>query len=256
MAGSLTFFLASKAALNYVRATSSFSTTYSSPIQVPRESKACYVKVLQADIWNLVANVSPALGNVFTVEVNSVAYTLTISTGQYSFQALSSAIQNELKKVGVPANALEIGANAATQKIVLQTAIAGTTVSFAQPSSLYKILGYNLGDTVVLAAAGVEYEAPNIAQFNVINSFLVHSDLTTDGIPVNGDYTQTVAKVPITVGSGSLIAFTPAYPIPVPCPGLIGHSVNEVRLWLTTEDGATRVDTQEDYSVLLEISWT
>lgn len=254
---SLTLFLASKTAKDYKRETSTFTVRFPTPIQIPRDAKECYVKVLQADIWNLVPNVSPSLGNTITVQPGGVGpeVTLTITTGQYSFDALSSSISNELLKAQLSADVLTIGANAATQKVTLKTAAAGTVVKFVGASSMFKILGFEQDTSTTLADAGVEYSAPNIAQFNVINAFLIHSDLVGDGIPINGEFTQTIAKVPITVRSGSLITYTPAYPISVPAPGLIGNTRSQVLLYLTSEDGSTLVDTQEDYSVLLEISY-
>jgi len=254
---SLTLFLASKIAADYNRKTSSFTVRLRTPIQVPRDAKECYVKVIQADIWNLVPNVSPTLGNTITVQPGGVGpdITVTIAIGQYSFEALGSAISNELLKQGVSTDTLIIGANAATQKITLKTATAGTIVKFVGATSMYKILGFEQDTQVTLTDPGVEYDAPNIAQFNVINAFLIHCDLVDDGIPINGEYTQTIAKVPITVRSGSLITYVPAYPVSAPASGLIGNTRNQLRLYLTSEDGTTFVDTQENYSVLLEITY-
>lgn len=254
----VTLFLESSSVTRYTRETSTMYQSLSDPIKIPADTKVCQLKVVQADIWNLVSNVSPTEGNKITVDPGGTGLNikvLTIPTGQYSVAALNAAISNQLVINGLSSTLLTLEGDAPTQKAKFSTDTAGTIISFPTSDSMYKILGFNFGDSLTLTLAGVFYLAPNIAAFNNINTFLIHTDLVPGGIPVNGTYLGVVAKVPITVASGSLIAYNPPYPIAVNASDLIGARVSDITVWLTSEDGITRVDTRENYSVLLEISF-
>jgi hypothetical protein len=254
----ISLFLESKSASRYDQQTSTMNINLTSPIHIPHDAKNCRLKVVQSDIWNLVSNVSPALGDQITVDPGGTGtniQVLTIPDGQYSVESLNSALSNQLVLVGLASTILQLGGDAPTQKTKFSTSSAGTIISFPTTASLYNILGFNLGDTLTLTTANVFYLAPKIARFNSINTFLIHSDLVDVGIPVNGNYYGVIAKVPITVASGSLIPFSPPYPISVTAASMIGSRIQSLSFWLTSEDGFTRVNTRENYSVLLEVAY-
>ena len=255
---SVTLFLESGTATRYDQANGTFIQTLTDPIKIPVDAKVCKLKVVQADIWNLVSNVDSAQGNKITVDPGGTGLNikvLVIPDGQYSVTALNAAISNQLITNGLASTVLQLEGDAPTQKVKFSTDTAGTIISFPTSDSMYNILGFPLGGSLTLTLANVFYLAPNIAAFNNINTFLIHTDLVPGGIPVNGTYLGVVAKVPITVASGSLIPFSPPYPISVDARDLVGARVSELTVWLTSEDGFTRVNTRENFSVLLEISY-
>ena len=248
----VTMFLESASATRYTQSTSTMTHQLDMPIHIPADTKICKLKVVQADIWNLVSNVSPPLGNKITVDPGGTGLdikVLTIPEGQYSVTALNAAIGNALVSAGLASSILLLEGDAPTQKVKFSSSTAGTIISFPGEKWLWNILGFNQGNSLTLTIATVFYLAPEIAKFNNINTFLVHTDLVSSGIPVNGTYFGVVAKVPITVASGSLIPYSPPYPISVDAFELIGSRVQEFSVWLTSEDGFTRVNTRENFSV-------
>ena len=251
-------FLESGAASSYVQSTSTFKVNLQNPIKIPSEAKSCSLRIIQADIWNLVSNVSALLGNKLDVQLGGAGpvLTLTIPEGQYSVAALNAALENQLVDQGLLATNLKIEGDAPTQRVKFTSDVAGTIISFPGADYLWGVLGFSQGDTLTLTTAGVAYLTPKIAQFNSINSFLIHSDRVDAGIPVNGDYYGVVAKVPITAPSGSLIIYAPGYPVAVDASALIGARIQNIAMWLTDETGFVRVNTRENFNVLMELSYS
>ena len=97
--------------------------------------------------------------------------------------------------------------------------------------------------------------ATNIAKFNQVNYFLIHSDLVPEGIRINGSFEQTIMQVLISVSPGSQIVSTPYNPPRISCPNLAGSFVNRAKFWLT-DDKFRLVNTNgEAYSVRIAIRW-
>ena len=253
----VSLFLETSAASSYDRTASTATWNLQNPILIPSDVKTCSLRVISSDIWNLVSNVSATLGNKIDIQLGGAGpvYTLTIPEGQYSVAALNAAVENQLVTQGLVATNLVITGDAPTQRVAFTSDVAATIISFPAADYLWNVLGFAQGDALTLTLAGVRYLAPEIAKFNNINTFLIHSDLIDAGIPANGDYYGIIAKVPITSPSGSLITFQPSYPIAVDASNLIGARVQSVSVWLTNETGWQRVDTRENFSVLVELSY-
>ena len=88
--------------------------------------------------------------------------------------------------------------------------------------------------------------APNVAGFNTVNYFLIHSDLTNKGIRFNNNYNQTIAQVLIDVSPGAQIISRPFNPARIPVGELVGAKRNNIRMWLT-DDNDNRVFTNNEY---------
>ena len=84
------------------------------------------------------------------------------------------------------------------------------------------------------------------AAFNTISSFLIKSDLVSDGIPVNSVSSGTIANVLIDVPPGSLINYTPFHPTRVDASELIGRPKNSFNFRLTDQNGVA-VNTSGEY---------
>ena len=253
----VSLFLETSSASSYDQLNSTATWNLQNPILIPSDVKTCSLRVISSDIWNLVSNVSATLGNKIDLQLGGVGpvYTLTIPEGQYSVAALNAAVENQLVTQGLVATNLVITGDAPTQRVAFTSDVAATIISFPAADYLWNVLGFAQGDTLTLTLAGVRYLAPEIAKFNNINTFLIHSDLIDAGIPANGDYYGIITKVPITSPSGSLITFQPSYPIAVDASNLIGARVQSVSVWLTNETGWQRVDTRENFSVLVELAY-
>jgi hypothetical protein len=253
----LSLFLETSTASSYDQTTSTATWNLQNALMVPHDAKDCRLKVTSADIWNLVSNVSPTLGDKIDLQLGGIGpvYTLTIPEGQYSVSALNASVENQLVNQGLVSTNLVITGDAPTQRVAFSSDVAGTIISFPTATHLWNILGFTQGASLTLTLAGVKYLAPGIARFNNINSFLIHSDLVDSGIPQNGNFYGIISKVGITSPSGSLITYQPAYPVSVDATNLIGSRIQTVSMWLTDESGFNRVSTRENFSVLVEISY-
>ena len=117
------------------------------------------------------------------------------------------------------------------------------------------ILGLNSAIYGPYATAPYELVAPNIAGFNTVNYFLIHSDLTSRGIRFNNTFTQVISQILIDVPPGSQIIYAPFNFPSISCPELIGASRKVMRFWLTN-DKNERVNTNgENWSARVVIKY-
>lgn len=181
-------------------------------------------------------------------------YNITIPQGLYDLTGLNLAISTALdlaNAVSLPVPLISFSPNNATQRVIISINYPETSVNFSSDTP-YLILGFNLGTIIgpYNTANGIlEYtdiprtiEAPNTAEFNQVNYFLVHSDLTNRGIRINNSYDQVVASVLIDVPPGSQIVSRPYNPPKVAVPELAGAIRTYMRFWLT-DDSNRRVFT-------------
>ena len=231
----------------------SFRVTLSPPIRVPGGARNCYVKVLQATIWNSSPNIVSGVNNLLRIRaVNTDPWTdILIPTGQYTVSDLNSAITRELFNAGLSATLITITGDAATQKVQITFELATVEIEFTVTLTLREILGFNA--TIVVGSPTVQL-APNIAQFNTINAFRIHSDIIDAGINVNGTQDDTVIFVPILASPGSQIVYSPFSPTPLSAQKLIGDQLSSVFVRVTDEINEA-VILLEDFSLLLEINY-
>jgi hypothetical protein len=102
----------------------------------------------------------------------------------------------------------------------------------------------------------INIQAQNIASFNQVNYFLIHSDLTNRGIRFNNTYNQTIGQVLIDVPPGSQITSTPYNPARISAQELAGAKRSNLRFWLT-DDKNRRIDTNgENWSARISIRFS
>ena len=244
---------------------SQFEVQLDTPIVIPKEAKNCVIRVLQAQVWwtipNIVTGVNDQFRCTYDDGILEVTQQVTIPQGLYDLDALNQAIDVQLQAVGFPEGLFTLIADNATQKVIIQAndpyATTGLRIDFTISNSIREILGF---DSQLLPAGGnttqqEQFIGDNTANFNTVNSLLIHSDLTSRGILVNNTYNQSIVQVVPDVEVGSLITFRPFQPLRIPCPDLQGATRNSLRFWLTSEVNE-RVDTAGEYwNVNLEISY-
>lgn len=232
-----------------------FRVTLSPPIRVPPRARNCYVKCLSATIWNSSPNIVSGVNNLLRIRpINTDPWTnILIPTGQYSIGDLNSAISRELSNAGLSATLIAIAGDSATQKVQVTFETSDVQLDFSQVPdvSLREILGFN---AVIVTGSPTVQLAPNIAQFNTINAFRIHSDIIDYGINVNGTQDDTLIFVPILASPGSQIVYSPFVPTPLSAHKLIGDQLQQVNVRVTDERNDP-VILLEDFSVLLEISY-
>tara|TARA_R110000764_G_scaffold17132_2_gene47166 strand:- start:1721 stop:2833 length:1113 start_codon:yes stop_codon:yes gene_type:complete len=177
------------------------------------------------------------------------AYALTIPQGLYDLSGLNQAIQRDLENLGArtdPEPLISFTPDSATQKVEMRINYDDVSVDFTQADTPRVILGFDSLVYGPYASAPIEILAPNIAQFNQINYFLVHSDLVNKGIRFNNRYNQTISQVLIDVAPGSQIIHKPQNPAKSNAQELAGAKRNNMRFYIT-DDKQRQVNTNGEY---------
>lgn len=236
-------------------------------IKIPKNAYNVKVSVESASVWWSVPNILDSgskKNNLLTITGPNTAGVLTtfniaIIKGLYDLSGLNGAIQRELENLGakidpLPIIALEPDEN--TQRVNIVLNYLTSSVSFPNGSP-YEILGFNLGQTVSVPAGVVPYNAlaPNVANFNTTNFFLIHTDLIQKGIRFNNNYSGIIAQVLINKKPGSQILYEPLRAPIISANELVGTNRNSIRFWLTNDKNEL-VDTNDEYwSARLAIRW-
>jgi hypothetical protein len=97
--------------------------------------------------------------------------------------------------------------------------------------------------------------APNTAQFDSIDYYLLYSDLVGYGIPVNDQFDSMISKMLITSPPGSQTTFYPSNPIQVSIASQIGQDITRISVWITDQKNDA-LELIDDYSVDLVIRYT
>ena len=176
-------------------------------------------------------------------------YVVEIPQGLYDLSGLNQAIQRDLENLGArtdPEPLITFTPDAATQKVEMRINYNDVSVDFTQPDTPRVILGFNSLLYGTYPTAPIEILAPNIAEFNQINYFLIHSDLVNKGIRFNNRYNQTISQVLIDVAPGSQIIHKPFNPAKSNAQELAGAKRNNMRFYIT-DDKQRQVNTNGEY---------
>jgi hypothetical protein len=176
-------------------------------------------------------------------------YVITIPQGLYDLSGLNQAVQRELENAGAridPDPLLVFSPDDATQKVELRINYDNVSIDFTQPDTPRVILGFNSEVYGPFPSAPIEILAPNIAEFNQVNYFLIHSDLVSKGIRFNNRYNQTISQVLIDVAPGSQIVSKPFNPAKSNAMELAGAKRTNLRFYIT-DDKQRTVNTNGEY---------
>ena len=100
----------------------------------------------------------------------------------------------------------------------------------------------------------VTHTAPNPAKFNSYNSFVLHSDLVSEGIQINNTYDNIISQIQITANVGEIENYRAndkdVFSI---VNNLIGpqNQRYRARFWLTSELGIPLNTNGEDYDFVI-----
>ena len=181
-------------------------------------------------------------------------FVLTIDEGLYDLSGLNQALLRELENAGAQITdgndnslpLLSLSPDDATQKVEIRFNYSTVSIDFTQPDTCREILGFNSNLYGPYATVPFNLVAPNVAQFNQVNYFLIHSDLTNKGIRFNNDYNQTISQVLIDVAPGSQVVSKPFNPAKINAPELTGATRTNLRFWIT-DDKNRRINTNNEY---------
>lgn len=221
-------------------------------LKVPKDALNVNISVEEATIWWSVPNIITGINDKIYItgpDINDVvqSYVLTIPQGLYDLAGINEAIARELEADNAkidPETLITLSPDEATQKVQLRFNYATVTIDFQPNDTPRDILGFDallytpIPDNPLLA--------PNVAGFNTVNYFLIHSDLTNKGIRFNNNYNQTIGQVLIDVSPGSQIVSKPFNPARINAQELAGANRTNLRFWLT-DDEDRRVNTNGEY---------
>lgn len=238
---------------------SHFEIALEEPIEVPAEATHCTAEVQEATVWWTTPNLSAALGNnMFHIVHAAATHDLIIPDGLYSVETLSSALEREVVEATGVAGLFTLEGDGPTQKVNIGFSIAGLRMDFNPGDTPRLLLGF---DSRFVPAAGITTgEAHELgdspAAFNMVDYFLIHSDIVNKGMRNDGTYWRTIAKVDIDVHPGSQIIHRPFNPVVMDAKRLIGASVDVIRFWLTDQLNMPTDTNNEDWSVTVVVRYT
>jgi len=215
-----------------------FEVAFNEPIELPPDASNVEVKVANATIWWTVPNIITGVNDIFSGVVNAIAIPPSaIPEGLYDLNGLQSAIRTIMINHGVTqayaTTNFQLIADNATQKVQIFLANADT-IHVGVANSVFQLAGWPVGSLDVVGP-GI-FTAPNIANFNTINYFLIHTDLVQRGIRFNNNWNQTVAQVQIDVPPGSQINYAPYNPPSSGGQELAGQQKWRAKFWLTDQN--------------------
>lgn len=239
-------------ALNKAPNGSSFQVSLEKGLLVPRRAKYCWLTVQSAEVWNTSPNVITGVNDRFPINDSAGALEIIIPKGLYDISLLNQEINRQIVASGRPSGSIEVIGNNATQKTFIKVVEVGTQIDFTGPNVINELLGFE-PQLYVSVVANQLLEGQNVASFNNIDYFVLHTDIVSHGLRVNNKYTQAVAQVLVDAPTGSQILHQPDNPPEIPCPELIGTKKNLINVWLTDQDN-NRVETSgENFSMRLVV---
>ena len=233
---------------------STFQVSYEDGgLQIPADALNVTISVQTANIWFSTPNIFTGVNDKMYVTGDNTSgvltnFVLTIPRGLYDLPLLNNAIQLQLENQQAktnPSPLISISADEATAKVNLRFNYANVQVDFRPTDTFRDILGFN-SDLLSVATAPQTIPAQNVAKFNTINSYLIHSDLVTNGIRYNNTYNQTIGEVLIDVAPQEQINSQPFNPATSDASDLRGVKRNNVSFWLTDENNKL-IDTNTEY---------
>lgn len=235
-----------------------FEISLDDGLTIPKDALNVNLSVEESSIWWTVPNIITGQNDKMYITgpdtTGSVtSFIITIDQGLYDLSGLNQAIQRELENAGAkiedagnPLPLINLSPDDATQKVEIRFNYTNVSIDFTPTDTPRDILGFNSQVYGPFVSAPYNLVAPNVAAFNQVNYFLIHSDLTNKGIRFNNEYNQTVAQVLIDVSPGSQITSKPFNPAKINVAELTGTSRTSLRFWLT-DDKNRRVNTNGEY---------
>lgn len=243
-------------AINRTADGSAFEVQLETPIEIPRDAMNVKVSCEESTIWWVIPNITTGVNDKFYVtgDDNQVVpvqqnFVITIAQGLYDLTTLNQSLLSGLEAAGArtdPEPIIQLGADSATQKVLLRLNYTNSSVDFTPQDTSRDILGFNSQVVGPNAGAPINILADNVAAFNEINSFLIHSDIVGKGIRFNNTYNQTITQVLIDVAPGSQIVSTPFNPAKSDANELRGAKRTNIRFFLT-DDSNRPVDTNTEF---------
>lgn len=237
---------------------SQFDIRLQDAIIMPEDLVNCTIQVDEATVWWTIPNISINLNNnKFYFQYNLVDYVATIPNGLYGVSDLNIAVNREVLDLTGEAGLFSFEPDNATQKVNITLNVATLQIDFTQVDTFRDLVGFNSELVPALPTTDVySVLGDNIASFNSISYFLLHSDIVTRGIRTNNTFTQTIAQILIDVPPGSQIVSREFNPPKSEALHLRGQTIDRIRFWLTDQNNNLVDTNQENFGCRMIIKYT
>ena len=252
---------------------SQFSVQFVNPLYLPSNARNAKIEIIQANIWNVSPNISEALGNnMMTIQDDSGKHTVYLADGLYDIDTVYDGLA--LMFDNIPDHRplfpfkdyFLFGGQDSTNRMYIQfksSGAEGNAEILWNESSITEMLGFlPTSPTKPSTESKTDHEhsifSPHAPKFNAYNSFVIHSDLVSEGIQLNNSFDNIIGQIQITTDTGTIETFRAIAPNPFAlCNNLIGTQNARYRATfrLTSETGQP-LDTMGEYwDITLLISW-
>jgi hypothetical protein len=233
-----------------------FTIYLDTPISLPKACVNATIEVVQSQIWNTSYNISAEFANNnFTFTSATIPHSLTIPDGLYSLSGLNAFLGTQFVNLGLSSGVITFSGDDSTQKSVLTFANSADSVNFTTANSVRDILGFN-SQVIVSPSAGFSVYSDNSANFNRVNSYLIKSNLISNGLMLNNVGVGLIASVPIDASPGSQINYAPSNPVQIDCSELIGQSKGVLQFSLLDQSLRPAPTVGELWSFILVFKWS
>lgn len=228
---------------------SSFSVALNSPLKIPSSAISCDLAVIGANIWNDAANISPFYNNNSVWIKKGATHILVpdLQEGLYSLDNVQSYIAASLVNLGYPRDLITLTADNATARVVITIRYTGDGWDFSQPNSIGSILGFLPSRVLVATVDNQSFYGDVPASFNRVNSWLITSDIISNGVPINQNGRGIIGAVPIQAPPNNESIYDPQNPVWIDATELIGMSKQNFNFQLRDQSLRT-VSTNEIYT--------
>lgn len=238
---------------------SQFSVKLSEPIRIPKNAFNIKTTAEQSTIWWTVPNIITGENDTFRFNYDNgggaADWTIVFPQGLYDVTGFNTTFNSLAVNQTLPANIMTFTGDDSTQKVLLTRNQTGIIIDFVTAGSPRVILGFDSQTIVTNPTAPVSVLGDNVAAFNTVNSFLIHSDMVDNGVRLNNTYSQIVANVLIDVTPGSQIVYEPFKPPVLSASFLKGTSKGRLKFWLTNEANQAVNTAGEYWTVRIKISY-
>ena len=212
-----------------------FTGQFDRPIMIPPNARNATVELNQSSVWNTTYNMSAANNNnQIGLILDGTPVLLEIQDGLYDIDSLEDAIDRALTNQGLTSGLVRFSGDFASQWVIAEFTTANQQIDFRVPNACNVVLGFETDVYPSTPTTGNQFVvAPNVASLNVLEYVILHTDIVTTGIPVNGIFRNVIGKVLLTSDPGYLINYQPYNPIQVPIDNQIGSSISQVVCWIT-----------------------
>lgn len=219
-----------------------FTVFYNTVLNIPgKEQHFTYVDlaVWSSSIWYNFPNLVNGTNSEFRILEAGVPRNVSLATGLYTLSDLQSALSREVDNVGGDGSLFQLQSDEPTEKINIF--LAGTVgvslqIDFNIANSIRTLLGFDAQDVpVVPTTVDFNQLGDEEANFNQINSVIIHSSLADAGIKIGDKFSSAIFQVFLTTQPNFQQISQPATLQWIPADSLRGQSRSSAEFWITDE---------------------